>query len=208
MLLLSLEQGAPQMPGQAFPFSNEKSLLLAFIAQQRDGVRNAAHGLTDEQARLTPTAGDLSIGGLVKHVTAMERQWIAMALQTPPEDSQDEQETDYLDGFRLVEGETLADAIAALDAAGVATEAAVAALDLDAPVPVPQGVPWVPADLEAWSVRWVLLHLVEELGRHAGHADIVRESIDGATCHPLMAAVEGWPATEWLQPWAPATSAA
>ena len=188
------------MPGQAFPFDNEKSLLLAFVAQQRDGIRNAAFGLDDEQARRTPTAGDLSIGGLVKHVAAMERQWIAMAsLVEPPVG-----EGDYLDGFRLLEGETLADAIAALDAAGAATEAAVAALDLDAPVPVPQGVPWFPADLEAWSVRWVLLHLVEELGRHAGHADIVRESLDGATCHPLMAAVEGWPATEWLQPWTPA----
>lgn len=190
------------MPGQAFPFADERSLLLAFIAQQRDGIRNAAFGLTDEQARQTPTAGDLSIGGLVKHVAAMERQWIAMALQVEPPVG----EGDYLDGFRLVEGETLADAVAELDAAGIATEAAVAGLDLDAPVPVPQGVPWFPADLEAWSVRWVLLHLIEELGRHAGHADIVRESIDGATCHPLMAAVEGWPATEWLQPWTPATA--
>jgi hypothetical protein len=210
------------MPGQAFPHADEKTLLLAFITQQRDGIRNAAFGLTDEQARRTPTAGALSIGGLVKHVTAMERQWIAMASatnsdasapnsdasQTPPEEGHDEQEADYLDGFRLLEGETLADAIGALDAAGEATEAAVAALDLDAAVPVPQGVPWFPADIDAWSVRWVLLHLVEELGRHAGHADIVRESIDGATCHPLMAAVEGWPATEWLQPWAPGASAA
>jgi len=202
------------MPGQAFPFSNERSLLLAFIAQQRDGIRNAAHGLTDDQARLTSTVGDLSIGGLVKHVTAMERQWIAMASATsgdgpqvepPISGEQEEQETDYLDGFRLLEHETLADAIAALDAAAIATEAAVAGLDLDAPVPVPQGVPWFPADLEAWSVRWVLLHLVEELGRHAGHADIVRESIDGGHERVAGGAVEGWPATEWLQPWAPAT---
>ena len=191
------------MPGQAFPHADEKTLLLAFVAQQRDGIRNAAYGLTDEQARLTPTPSSLSIGGLVKHVTAMERQWIAMATAVPPS-SQQEQETDYLDGFRLLEGETLADAVAALDAAAAATEAAVAGLDLDAPVPVPKGVPWFPDDVDAWSVRWVLLHLVEELGRHAGHADVVREAIDGATCHPLMAAVEGWPATEWLQPWAPA----
>lgn len=191
------------MPGQAFPHADEKTLLLAFVAQQRDGIRNAAFGLTDEQARLTPTAGDLSIGGLVKHVAAMERQWIAMARQVElPNDGQG----DYLDGFRLVEGETLADAVAELDAAGKATEAAVADLDLDAAVPVPKGVPWFPQDLDAWSVRWVLLHLVEELGRHAGHADIVREAIDGATCYPLMAAVEGWPATEWLQPWAPGTA--
>ena len=53
-------------------------------------------------------------------------------------------------------------------------------------------------------MRWVLLHLVEELARHAGHADLIRESIDGATMYELMAGVEGWPATEWLQPWEPA----
>ena len=54
-------------------------------------------------------------------------------------------------------------------------------------------------------MRWVLLHLIEEIGRHAGHADIVRESIDGATMYELMAGAEGWPATDWLQPWTPAT---
>jgi hypothetical protein len=78
-------------------------------------------------------------------------------------------------------------------------------IDLDQPVPVPKGVPWFPDDVDNWSVRWVLLHLVEELARHAGHADIVRETIDGGTLYPLMAAVEGWPATEWLQPWTPAS---
>jgi hypothetical protein len=57
--------------------------------------------------------------------------------------------------------------------------------------------------VEAWSVRWVLLHLVEEIARHTGHADIVRESIDGATAYELMAAAEGWPATPWLTPWSP-----
>ena len=69
-----------------------------------------------------------------------------------------------------------------------------------------KGVPWFPDDVDAWSVRWVLLHLIEEIARHAGHADIVRESIDGATMFPLMAAAEGWPATDWLQPWEPASA--
>ena len=73
--------------------------------------------------------------------------------------------------------------------------------DLGRPVPVPKGVPWFPAEIEAWSVRWVLLHLIEEVARHAGHADIVRESLDGATAIPLMAAVEGWPETPWVTPW-------
>ena len=73
-------------------------------------------------------------------------------------------------------------------------------------MPVPKGVPWFPDDVEAWSVRWVLLHLSRRSARHAGHADIVRESIDGATMYELMAAAEGWPATDWLQPWTPPTS--
>ena len=79
--------------------------------------------------------------------------------------------------------------------------------DLGQPVPVPKGVPWFPDDVDAWSVRWVLLHLIEEIARHAGHADIVREAIDGATMYELMAAAEGWPATEWLQPWQPSDQA-
>ncbi len=67
-------------------------------------------------------------------------------------------------------------------------------------------MPWFPDDIDAWTVRWVLLHLIEETARHAGHADMVREAIDGATAFPLMAAAEGWPATPWLQPWQPAAS--
>ena len=76
---------------------------------------------------------------------------------------------------------------------------------LDQAVPVPKGVPWFPADVQAWSVRWVLLHLVEETARHAGHADIIREAIDGATMYELIAAAEGWPDTDWLKAWKPAT---
>ncbi len=88
----------------------------------------------------------------------------------------------------------------------VETEAAIGGLDLDQPVPVPRGVRWFPQDVEAWSVRWVLLHLIEETARHAGHADILRESIDGATAVSLVAAVEGWPASDWVEPWSPAAA--
>src|SRR5205823_5751235 len=64
--------GAP-MPGQAPPLTDERALLLAYNGQQRDGIRNAAYGLTDEQARLTPSASTLSIGGILKHVADTER---------------------------------------------------------------------------------------------------------------------------------------
>jgi uncharacterized damage-inducible protein DinB len=192
------------MPGQAPPLTEERALLLAYIAQQRDGIRHAAYGLTDEQARMTPTAGALSIGGLIKHVTDMERGWIDMVAGRVRGGSQEDEESAYADNFRLGPDETLAGALAGLDDVAKETEATIAEVaDLDQAVPVPKGVPWFPDDVDAWSVRWVLLHVVEEIARHAGHADIVRESIDGATMYELMAAAEGWPATDWLQPWEP-----
>ena len=114
---------------------------------------------------------------------------------------------DYADAFTMGPSETLAGLIADQDAAARETEAALGSLDLGRPVPVPRDVPWFPADVDAWSVRWVLLHLIQETARHAGHADIVRESIDGATAYELMAAAEGWPATDWLKPWRPPAAA-
>ena len=194
------------MPGQAPPHTDEHELLLAYIAQQRDGIRFAAYGLTDEQARLTPSVSALSIGGLIKHVTEMERGWIDMVLQRERSGAQQDGAAAYEEGFRLGSDETLAEVLDRYAEVAAETEAVVSGItDLGQPVPVPKGVPWFPADVEAWSVRWVLLHLVEEVARHAGHADIIRESIDGATMYALMAAAEGWPATDWLQPWQPAT---
>ena len=186
------------MPGMPLPSADERTQLLAFLAQQRDALRIAAHGLDDEQATAAPSASALSIAGLIKHAAATERSWMDTVTGQPGGSPEG-----YADSFRLGPGETLAGVLAALDEAAGHTDAVVARLGLDHPVPVPKGVPWFPDDLEAWSVRWVLLHLVEELARHAGHADIVRESLDGATAMPLMAAAEGWPATPWLQPWSP-----
>ncbi|MBV1851568.1 DinB family protein [Catellatospora tritici] len=186
------------MPGLVPPVADEREGLLAYLDQQRQVLKLAAYGLTDEQARLTPTAGSLSVGGLIKHCAAMETQWIDTMLQRPG------QPLDYEASFRLGLDETLAGVIERYDTVAVATAAAVALVtDLGDPVPVPQGVPWFPKDVAAWSVRWVLLHVIEETARHAGHADMVRESIDGATAFPLMAAAEGWPETPWLKPWRP-----
>jgi uncharacterized damage-inducible protein DinB len=196
------------MPGNAPALTDEKALLLAYIAQQRDGLRNAAFGLTDEQARMTPTAGSLSIGGLIKHVANTEQHWVDMAVQRQrPPLPREQQEANYHDGFRLREDETLAGVLAAYADVAAETEATIAGVDLADPVPVPKGVPWFPADVDAWSVRWVLLHVIEETARHAGHADIVREAIDGATMYALMAGAEGWPETEWLKPWRPPATA-
>jgi uncharacterized damage-inducible protein DinB len=191
------------MPGNVRPVVDERDALLSFLAQQRLVLRIAAHGLTDEQARLTPTAGALSVGGLIKHVTQVERAWLDIVTQRPPADRA-ETEHAYDDGFRLGPDETLAGALDDYAAAAAETEKTLETIaDLGQAVPVPKGVPWFPQDVDAWSVRWVLLHLIQETARHAGHADIVRESIDGACAFPLMAAAEGWPETPWMKPWSP-----
>ena len=187
------------MPGSVPPVADERQGLLAYLAQQRYVLTLTSYGLTDDQARATPTASALSVGGLIKHAAAVERSWTGTVLQRPRTGSGD----DYRAGFRLAANETLASVVDDYERATRETDTVVAEIaDLGQAVPVPRDAPWFPDDVEAWSVRWVLLHLIEETARHAGHADIVRESIDGATAFPLMAAAEEWPATPWLQPWA------
>jgi uncharacterized damage-inducible protein DinB len=188
------------MPGLPPPVADEREGLLAYLAQQRHLLRIAAHGISDAQARATPSASSLSLGGLIKHVALTERYWIDIVLQRARPGSA----ADYTAGFRLLEDERLTGVLALYDDVAGETEAVVAGIDdLGRAVPVPKGVPWFPTGVEAWSVRWVLLHLIEETARHAGHADIIRESLDGATAIPLMAAVEGWTETPWVRPWTP-----
>jgi len=187
------------MPGNVRPVTDERDGLLSFLAQQRLVVRLAAYGLSDEQAREAPSVSALTLGGLIKHVATMERTWMDTVRRRPRAATAGE---DYAAGFRLGPDQTLDQILADYARAAAATDALVAEIgDLDYPVPVPRGVPWFPADVDAWSLRWVLLHLIQETARHAGHADIVRESLDGATAFPLMAAAEGWPETPWMKPW-------
>jgi hypothetical protein len=189
------------MPGNAAPVADEREGLLSFLAQQRYVLRLAAHGLTDDQIRAVPTVSALSVGGLIKHATSVERSWMDMVTQRP---RNSEAESDYDRGFTVGPDETLAGLLDDYERAAAETVAVIDGIaDLGRPVPVPKGVPWFPDDIDAWSVRWVLLHLITETARHAGHADIVREGIDGASAFPLMAAAEGWPETPWMQPWKP-----
>ncbi|GAB3498578.1 DinB family protein [Amycolatopsis cihanbeyliensis] len=193
------------MPGNVRPVADERDGLLAFLEQQRYVLRTAAYGLTDEQARATPTTSSLSVGGLVKHVTATERGWMDTVLQRAAPMSPELMEK-YGNDFRLDEQETLEEILADSRRAAAETEEVIRGIpDLGLPVPVPDA-PWNPKDIEAWSVRWVLLHLIEEIARHAGHADIIRESVDGATAFELMAGAEGWPETPWIKPWKPAAA--
>ena len=166
------------MPAIVRPVGDERDALRTFLAHERHVLVIAAYGLSDEQAWSTPTASDLSIAFLLEHMTSTERTWASMILGATTETTDDEHRT-------------LAEVVATYDEATTATDAVVDTVDdLDQVVRVPEGIRWAPPDIE-WSVRWVLLHLIHETARHAGHADILRESIDGATAFPLMAAAEG-----------------
>jgi uncharacterized damage-inducible protein DinB len=199
------------MPGVPAPVADERDGLRAFIAQQHYVLRVAAHGLTDEQAGTAASVSSLTIATLLKHVTAMEEAWMSRTEAAPERWEHDllplqERAAQHADDFDLLPGETLAAILERYDDRCRRTDETIASLDLDMPVPVPSA-PWFPEGSPDWSVRWVLLHLIEETARHAGHADIIRESIDGGTGFPLMAAVEGWPATPWIEPWRPAQRA-
>jgi hypothetical protein len=169
------------MPALARPVTDERDALLHFLAQQRDAIVASAFGLTEAQARSTPSASALSVAGLIQHMTYGERGWIDTMLQLEPApfDGDDPQH------FRVAPGVTVAELIADYRRAAAETEEIIFGLDdLDLPVPLPVA-PWFPPNTVV-SARWVLLHLIEETCRHAGHADIVRESIDGANAFELI----------------------
>ena len=187
------------MPMHAPLMHGEKEGLLAFLEHQRAAVRNAVYGIRDEQARLTPTPSGLSLGGLVKHLTEGESGWTDRVLGVPPSDSAFE---DYMESFVLGEDESLATVLQRYEEAGARTDTVMGGVDdLGRLVPLP-AEPWFP-DPENCTVRWILLHLIEETARHAGHADILREALDGGVSGPLMAAAENWPEDGWITPWKP-----
>ncbi|WP_375484407.1 DinB family protein [uncultured Mycobacterium sp.] len=196
------------MPALAPPVADERQALREYLAYHQSAYFAVSHGLTDEQARSTPTVSALSIGGLIKHATGMQRTWmarVAAAPEAPPKDTRPFKEIakEFGDQHVMRPDETLAGLLGAFEEQNARSLHLTETADLDAAVPVPQDIPWFPKNIGAWSVRWVILHVINELARHAGHADIIRESIDGATMYELIAARENWEPQPWLTPWRP-----
>ncbi|SHL64772.1 DinB family protein [Streptomyces yunnanensis] len=161
---------------------DERGALLAFLEAQRGGLRRAVLGLTDEQTKQRPSASELSLGGLLKHAAQVERNWLAIAQQRDLGERPSESE--WLLGFQLQDGETAAGMLELWEEAAAETEKFIRSVpSLDDTFPLPPA-PWFPKDARQ-SMRWLVLHLIEEFARHAGHADIVRESLDGKTAVAL-----------------------
>jgi hypothetical protein len=162
----------------------ERADLIAALAKQRHFMRFPARGLTDDQARERTTVSELCLGGLIKHVAGVEEAWVNFILDGPSAmgDFSAMTEADYAERanqFLLLPTETLDGVLDAYARVASRTDELVATLpDLDASHPLPRA-PWFPPG-ERWSARRVLLHIIGETAQHAGHADIVREALDGA----------------------------
>lgn len=152
---------------------DERGALLSYVEGQRAALREQVEGLTEEQAARRTTVSALSLSGLLKHAAEAELVWLRMAQQTPYERKGSRE-----DSFRLLDGESIPQVLEFWDGVTKELEEYVRGLpSLDETFPLPEA-PWFPKDTDV-SVRWMLLHLVEEFARHAGHADIIREALDG-----------------------------
>lgn len=162
----------------------ERADLLAELANSRHFLRFTTRDLTDEQARQRTTASELSLGGLIKHVTSVEETWARFITEGPSAmpDFAAMTEKDFerrTDEFRLLPGETLRDVLDDYAKVAAATDEIVRAVpDLSVAHPLPNA-PWFPAGA-TWSARRAILHIIAETTQHSGHADIIRECLDGA----------------------------
>src|SRR3712207_1410058 len=165
--------------------TGERADLIETLGKHRYFLRQTVTGLTDEQARQRTTVSELTLGGLIKHVAATEAEWIRFILEGPvvmgtgsPDEWSEDVVAAYTAQFRLLPDETLAGVLEHYDEVARRTDELVATLpDLDAAQPLPEA-PWFEPGAR-WSARRVFLHVIAETSQHAGHADILRESIDG-----------------------------
>jgi uncharacterized damage-inducible protein DinB len=193
------------MPALVAPVIDEKDGLLGYLRQQRSAVCIAAHGLTSDQAMQTPTPSKLSIGAIVKHLAHVERLWANLVQGSYHAMSQDEGFRAYAASLKMMQADAIGDLLASYETASSHADLIYESSDdMGRDVQVPDA-PWFPKGV-TWSVRWVMLHVIEETARHAGHTDIIRESIDGADSRSLMAAAEAWPENSWIKPWRPTQS--
>jgi uncharacterized damage-inducible protein DinB len=157
--------------------TGERADLLQALATHRGFLCFTVRDLTDEQATQRTTASELCLGGLIKHVATIEDRWIKFALGGA--EAMESEPVDWEGQHRMLEGETLAGLLDTYEQVARKTDDLVSTLpDLDVSHPLPTA-PWFEPGAQ-WSVRRVLLHIIAETAQHAGHADIIRESIDGS----------------------------
>ncbi|MEV4630173.1 DinB family protein [Micromonospora sp. NPDC049523] len=153
--------------------ADEKTILVSSLARHRQVILWKIQDLDDERLRRPMVPSGTSLLGLVKHLAGVEYGWFCETfgrqVEPMPFDLDQDPESDMF----AAPGETTADIVAFYQRACAAADAAISEIDLDT-----HGTSWRG---DTVSMRWVLVHMIEETARHAGHMDIVRELLDGAT---------------------------
>jgi hypothetical protein len=168
-------------PQPTTTISHELADSLDMLAQQRAFLRQTVQGLTDEQAARRTTVSELCLGGLIKHVSFVEAGWAAFIVNGPSALGGTDPAfvQTHTDSFRMLAGETLPVLLERYEQTAQRTQAVLAQLDsFDRSHPLPEA-PWFPPN-SSWSARRAVMHIVAETAQHAGHADIIREALDGA----------------------------
>lgn len=173
---------------QRTELTGERADILATLTEQRNTFLITVRGIDDEQAVTRSTVSEFTLGILVKHLAEVERNWVQTILDRDESAEFDMEKA--TESYTVREDETLEVLLERYAASARATEIAVAELDdLDQLIPLPTA-PWAP-EREWWTARRVLLHIIRETAHHSGHADIIRESIDGANTTMQMGADAG-----------------
>jgi hypothetical protein len=174
----STDDDAITRAGSGTRLDRDRADLLEALGQARYFLRFTVRGLTDEQAAQRTTVSSLCLGGLVKHVSRTERGWMNFVRGGDSTVATGSVEG-HAQSFQMLPGERLADVLDTYEAIARDTDELITMVpDLDATRPLPEA-PWFPPGA-VWSVRRVILHVIAETAQHAGHADIIRESLDGA----------------------------
>jgi uncharacterized damage-inducible protein DinB len=160
--------------------ADELTTLLAYLDYHRRTLVEKVSGLTAEQLARTLPPSSLTLGGLVKHLALVEDNWFVerMAGRPAPEPwarAPFDDDPDW--DFHSAGGHTPAELVALYDDACARSRAVVAELGS----PEARSARVRPLTGEPFTLRWLLLHMIEETARHNGHADLLREAIDGAT---------------------------
>ncbi|GII50075.1 hypothetical protein Psi02_64990 [Planotetraspora silvatica] len=159
--------------------ADEKQSMHVSLDRHRDVVVWKLRGLDDEQLRRPMTPSGTNLLGLVKHLASVEYGWLCETFGRETEPLPFDEEDGDAD-IRVLPHETTEQILAFYERARAAADKVIEEVEIDG-----VGTAWHGA---AVSMRWVLIHMIEETARHAGHMDILRELIDGATGdHPETA---------------------
>ncbi len=154
--------------------ADEKTTLLMALQSHRDVMLWKLDGLSDNEIRRAMVPSGTSLLGLVKHLANAEYGWFCETFGRPTEPLTDISQDPEAD-MRAAEGEPTEEIVGFYRRAWAAADAAILELPLDA-----TGTSYSDKTV---SLRWVLVHMIEDTVRHAGHADILRELLDGGTGH-------------------------